>query len=1450
MRLNFTFNSFLFSILNTFFKKVVLASDLFLFQVVVFTATNTYTGSTGGNWNTASNWSLGTVPTSTDDVVIPSGKTVVLNVSSVNAKSVTVSGEIEIPSDSNISINSLLIVVTSPSGRIFFNKKSIITLPQDAALYLQNGSNSLDTSDNGVCSNNTEIHVGTTNYAVCTGGGALYSFDQVETAGGINVVTAGEIGSSQNICSGFAPNGLTSTTAATGAGTKTYEWETNASGNYVTILGATSETYSPPVLNTTTSYRRRTVSVINGQTFYSQYTSAVTITVNPASVGGSIAGSTSVCAGTNNSTLTLNGYTGSVVKWQSSNSSSFSSSVTDIANTTTTLIVTNLAVTTYYRAVVANGTCSSANSSIATITVAANNTVSTASLTSALCFNTAMPNITHATTGATGIGSAIGLPTGVTASWSSNTITISGTPTQTGTFNYSIPLTGGCGSVNATGVLTVNSLPNNITNGFSATTICAGGSPQLTFDAEDATFSMPYSITYKNDDTSVLYTVSIPYAAPYSFTPGDNPTSNTGYTLVSISNATCVRTSGFANPGANLIVRPIPTATVSGTTSVCVGASSPNITFTNPQTVAITITYNINGGTNQTVNVAGGGNSSTNVAVSTASAGDFVYNLVSVVYQSTPNCSNTLSGSATVTVNSNSVVPTSIIGTTTICSGDSITLTLSGGTAGTGAVAKWYSGSCGGTLVGTGSSINVSPTSTTTYFVRYEGTCNTTSCASATVTVNDNNTVSEALSSPILCANATMTNVTHTTTGATGIGVASNLPAGVTASWASNTITITGVPTELGTFNYNIPLTGGCGNVSATGTIVVNPLPTTPTAGTPTNPTCTRPTGSVPLSGLPSSGTIVQTGYKEDTYAITGGGTQTISGLLPGTYYFAIDNGSCVSGTVTVVIIAPVTNTWSTGSWSDGTPTINQRLVFASDYTNANDVDIEGCSCQVTGSTTVTIKSGRTLKIENGVEVQSNAKLIFENDASLVQMNDAAVNSGNINYHRHTGFVKRYDFTYWSSPVAGQTLKALSPNTLYDKYYSYNPTSGWKIEYNGAAIMEKGRGYIIRAPQTFSITVPAVDTAPEFVGVPNNGLVSYAVLPNLVNLVGNPYPSAVDADKFIAANSASLEGTLYFWTHNTSPSKNIEGDAIYNYTANDYFVYNKTGGVGVSGKIAAGQSFFAPSSTTGGTVLFNNAMRYTEGQPNYDNSQFYKLGSTSKTTTKAEVEIKKSRIWLNLTNKDGAYKQMLVGYIDGATNNYDAGFDGVTYDGNQFVDFYSVNNAVNLAIQGRALPFVKQDSIVLGYKSTIAGDFQISIDHADGVLETQNVFLEDKTLNVLHDLRKGAYTFTTAKGVFNNRFILRYVDKNAVEEVAAPVVSEELSNEVVASVKDGVITVNSTVGALKTVVIYDVSGGILYQKDNVDSNELVIQQLISSHQVLVITIVLSDGTSLSRKVIY
>ena len=94
----------------------------------------------------------------------------------------------------------------------------------------------------------------------------------------------------------------------------------------------------------------------------------LSIAVDQASSGGSISGSTNVCSGSNSSNLLLGANTGSIIRWESS-SNNFSTVATVIINTTNSLTATNLTNTTFYRAVIKNGSCSSVNSSVAILTV-------------------------------------------------------------------------------------------------------------------------------------------------------------------------------------------------------------------------------------------------------------------------------------------------------------------------------------------------------------------------------------------------------------------------------------------------------------------------------------------------------------------------------------------------------------------------------------------------------------------------------------------------------------------------------------------------------------------------------------------------------------------------------------------------------------------------------------------------------------------------------------------------------------------------------------------------------------------------------------------------------------------------------------------------------------------------------------------------------------------------
>ncbi len=159
-----------------------------------------------------------------------------------------------------------------------------------------------------------------------------------------------------------------------------------------------------------------------------------------------------------------------------------------------------------------------------------------------------------------------------------------------------------------------------------------------------------------------------------------------------------------------------------------------------------------------------------------------------------------------VTVNSLSTQPSSIAGTTTICAGGTTTLTQVGGALGTGASYQWFSGGCASTSVGTGNSIIVAPTTTTTYFVRAAGTCNTTNCASITVVVDQFTTANAGPNQTVCGSSATLAGNLPTT----GTGVWTVVGGSGTITTPSNpSTTVTGLGLGNTTLRWTL-LNGVC----------------------------------------------------------------------------------------------------------------------------------------------------------------------------------------------------------------------------------------------------------------------------------------------------------------------------------------------------------------------------------------------------------------------------------------------------------------------------------------------------------------------------------------------------------------------------------------------------------------------------------------------------------------
>ncbi|WP_418509289.1 T9SS sorting signal type C domain-containing protein [Corallibacter sp.] len=525
------------------------------------------------------------------------------------------------------------------------------------------------------------------------------------------------------------------------------------------------------------------------------------------------------------------------------------------------------------------------------------------------------------------------------------------------------------------------------------------------------------------------------------------------------------------------------------------------------------------------------------------------------------------------------------------------------------------------------------------------------------------------------------------------------------------------------------------------------------------------------------------------------------------------------------------------------------------------------------------IENNSVIEITDWVNVDNDGFFLLRDSASLIQDPTETTNNniGEISAQRSVNNLDDpYDYIYWSSPVESFDVENISPNTNPNLIWKWLPTqaTGGGIGNHGDwrhptpnELMSLGTGYIVRnltgtTPYPDTPAVP--NTTAEFTGRPNNGNVSVNITrgthttgnyqgDNGVangttpqddnwNLIGNPYPSGISYTDFISANPY-IDGTIYLWTHENTPAaiaSPFYEDFVYNYS-DDYIDNNYTGSnpPGFNGSIASGQAFFVlmlDNASTSEQVVFNNSMR----NATIPNNQFYRS-----TISESRNTIERHRLWLDLVTPSNTAASILVGYIDGATNDTDRLYDGFEFEGNP-TSFYSLIGENKMSIQGRTLPFTDTDLVPLGFKTPESGTHSIGLNTLDGLFlsTNQNIYLEDTHLNIIHDLRVSPYTFNIENGTHNNRFILRYTnnslsthefDSNTGFTISAP--------------NSKYIKVKSATSNINSVIVYDLLGRTLINKSEINSLETTIENLPYSDGAYIVQATLKNGLQKTQKVV-
>ena len=522
------------------------------------------------------------------------------------------------------------------------------------------------------------------------------------------------------------------------------------------------------------------------------------------------------------------------------------------------------------------------------------------------------------------------------------------------------------------------------------------------------------------------------------------------------------------------------------------------------------------------------------------------------------------------------------------------------------------------------------------------------------------------------------------------------------------------------------------------------------------------------------------------------------------------------------------------------------------------------------------------LKLDGFIDLEGESQLVQGADSML-----DATSIGKIEQDQQ-GTADTFTYNYWSSPVgtingsqnnADYTVANVlmdgsdpdNPAAINFITNSYDGTNTspiglatywiWKFDNHldddysswqhvgSTGTMKAGEGYTMKGPGTGSILT---DQNYVFSGKPNNGDINLTLNAGNNYLIGNPYPSAIDADQFIRDNGLVLDyddnpdatptisGTLYFWEHWGGGSHILQeyqgGYATYNFSgavaAPSYGTNDPDVGTGGTPKklpgryIPVGQGFFVVGENTG-TLNFNNGQRIFEKE---GSSSVFVRSSVAQNDEGAPADERmKFRIGFNSINT--IHRQLLLTVDSLATTGVDRGFDASLQDELMDDMYWMIDNG-KYNIQGYDNIDELTTVIPIGLHTDDDGTNTITIDELENVPDDLNIYIHDLDTGIYHDLRASDFEIHLTAGEYLNRFELTFNIPDTLSE------NEEVLNELTlyySNNRDTVVILNPNQTELKQLELYNILGQSVYT--NVDLyqtryNEYPIKNLSTGTYIL------------------
>jgi LysM repeat protein len=795
--------------------------------------------------------------------------------------------------NNNVALGNLTFSISGVAASISSSTNETCGLSNGSVTATQSGGvapYSYSWSNGGSTATISSLAAGTYTCTVTDNGGCKGITSQTITSSPTPVAPTSATADHTTYCAGAYPT--INLSAAGGSGT-TLHWSTSCGG--ADIGTGTPLNIAAPA--STTTYYAWWSNACGNSTCQS-----VTITVNPLPVAptSATADHTTFCAGAYPTiNLSAAGGSGTTLHWSTSCGGA------DIGTGTPLNIAAPASTTTYY-AWWSNG-CGNTTCQSVTVTV---NPLPVAPTSASVDHNNFCPS-TWPTINLSAVGGS-----GTTLNWSTScggAVIGTGTPlniaSPASTTTYYAWWTNGCGSTTCQSV-TVNILstatpPTSVV--VDNNNFCAGDYPTITLTASGGSGATMNWYSGSCGGTSLGTGNPKTIAAP--------ATTTTYYAAWSDA----CGTTTCANVTVN--INPVPLAPTSATadfTTFCAGAHP-------------TINLSAVGGSGTTLNWS---TSCGGASIGTGTPLNIAAPATTTTYYAywTTSCGNSTCASVTITINPLPVAPTSAnVDKNNFCpsSFPNITLTAAGGS---GSTLNWYTGSCGGTLVGTGTPLIIAaPVVTTTYYAAWSNGCGLSSCASITVNV---------FPLPVAPTSATADYTTFCAGAYPTINLSATGGSGTVLNWSTScggAVIGTGTPLNIAapatTTTYYASWANSCGaSTCASVTITVNPLPVAPTSATADHTTfCTGAYPTINLSATGGSGTTLNWSTSCGGAVIGTGTPLNIPAPAATTTYYAwwtngCGNSTCQSVTITInpLPVAPTSATADFTTFCAGAyPTIN-----------------------------------------------------------------------------------------------------------------------------------------------------------------------------------------------------------------------------------------------------------------------------------------------------------------------------------------------------------------------------------------------------------------------------------------------------------------------------------------------------------------------------------------------